>query len=80
MRSYASIPDSIAETEEKINVLILMGSPRLRGNTAELCKHSNLTYLGMYSVQDEDDLASFRTEEAVNGAKAFARKVMGSWS
>ena len=41
-----------------------------------LCKHSNLDYVGMYSVQDEDDLASFQTEAAVTGARAFARKVM----
>ena len=40
-----------------------------------LCKHSNLTYAGLYSVQDEDDLASFQTEEAKAGAKAFARKI-----
>lgn len=41
-----------------------------------LCKHSNLNYLGMYSVRDEDDLASFQTESAVTGAKAFAEKLM----
>lgn len=41
-----------------------------------LCKHSKLNYLGLYSVQDEDDLASFRTKEAVEGAKAFARKLL----
>ena len=41
-----------------------------------LCKHSDLEYLGLYSVQDEDNLASFQTEEAVAGAKAFAGKVM----
>lgn len=41
-----------------------------------LCKHSDLTYLGLYSVQDEDNLASFQTEEAVEGAKAFARKIL----
>ena len=40
-----------------------------------LCKHSNLEYIGLYSVQDEDNLASFRTAEAVEGAKAFARKI-----
>ena len=38
-----------------------------------LCKHSKLQYVGLYSVQDEDDLASFQTAEAVAGAKAFAR-------
>lgn len=37
-----------------------------------LCKHSNLQYIGMYSVRDTDDLASFQTQEAVQGAKAFA--------
>ncbi len=41
-----------------------------------LCKHSGLEYLGLYSVQDEDNLASFRTEKAVNGAKAFARQLV----
>lgn len=41
-----------------------------------LCGHSDLTYLGLYSVQDEDNLASFRTAEAVEGAKAFARRIL----
>ncbi|MGN0498252.1 MAG: flavodoxin family protein [Acutalibacteraceae bacterium] len=40
-----------------------------------LCIHSNLKYVGMFSVQDNDNLASFQTEEAIEGAKAFARKV-----
>jgi len=43
-----------------------------------LCKHSNLEYVGLYSVEDADNLTSFRTEEAVAGAKAFARKLTGS--
>jgi multimeric flavodoxin WrbA len=41
-----------------------------------LCKHSGLEYLGLYSVQDTDNLASFRTEEAIAGAKNFARKLV----
>jgi len=41
-----------------------------------LCIHSGLEYLGIYSVQDEDNLASFQTAEAVEGAKAFARKLL----
>lgn len=41
-----------------------------------LCKHSNLEYVGLYSVQDEDDLTSFQTPEAVAGAKAFARSLV----
>lgn len=42
-----------------------------------LCKHSDLTYLGLYSVQDEDNLVSFQTKDAQDGARAFARKVLG---
>ena len=41
-----------------------------------LCKHSGLQYLGLYSVRDEDNLSSFQTPEAVDGAKAFARKLV----
>ncbi len=41
-----------------------------------LCEHSNLQYIGLYSVRDEDNLASFQTEEAVEGAKKFARSVL----
>ena len=43
-----------------------------------LCKHSGLDYLGMYSVRDEDNLASFQTESAVSGARDFARRVIGA--
>jgi len=38
-----------------------------------LCEHSHLQYMGMYSIRDEDNLASFRTEAAVAGAKGFAQ-------
>lgn len=41
-----------------------------------LCKHSALNYLGMYSVCDEDNIASFQTESAVSGARAFADRVI----
>lgn len=41
-----------------------------------LCEHSGLHYRGMYSVRDLDNLASFRTEDAIQGARAFARKLM----
>lgn len=40
-----------------------------------LCTHSNLQYIGLYSVQDEDDLASFQTEEAIDGARRFAQRI-----
>lgn len=41
-----------------------------------LCVHSKLRYAGMYSVRDEDDLASFRTPQAVEGARRFAEGLM----
>jgi len=41
-----------------------------------LCIHSNLEYAGIYSVQDEDDLASFQTPEAVAGVRIFAQKLL----
>ena len=41
-----------------------------------LCAHSNLTYRGLYSVRDEDNLASFQTEAAIAGAKAFAKALL----
>ena len=40
------------------------------------CEHSGLRYLGMYAVRDEDNLASFRTEAAINGARAFAKGIL----
>lgn len=39
------------------------------------CQHSHLHYMGMYSVRDEDNLASFQTEAAVSGAKTFAKEI-----
>ena len=41
-----------------------------------LCEHSRLNYLGMYSVRDVENLASFQTEEAREGAKLFARRLL----
>ena len=40
------------------------------------CAHSELPYLGMCAVRDEDNLASFRTEEAIAGAREFARSII----
>ena len=40
------------------------------------CTHSGLSYLGMYAVSDEDNLASFQTEIAINGARKFARGIL----
>lgn len=41
-----------------------------------LCEHSKLNYKGMYSVRDEDE-NSFHTEEAIDGVKEFAHKLLG---
>jgi len=40
------------------------------------CTHSELQYLGMYAVRDEDNLASFKTPEAISGAEAFAQNIL----
>lgn len=45
-----------------------------------LCEHSKLRYMGMYSIRDEDDKASFQTEKAINGAKEFAQLLLGKSS
>ena len=65
-----------------MNIVILMGSPRLCGNTAELCKpfmdelKENDAKVRYVTLADEDNLASFQTAEAIEGAKAFARSVL----
>jgi len=41
-----------------------------------LCEHSDLRYMGMYSVRDENDLASFQTEAVITGAREFALKLI----
>jgi len=40
-----------------------------------LCEHSKLKYLGMYSVVHIKNIISFQTEEAINGAKNFAKQL-----
>lgn len=41
-----------------------------------MCEHYHLRYDGMYSVRDVDDLASFQTKQAQNGAREFARYLL----
>ena len=41
-----------------------------------LCEHSRLNYMGMYSVRDEGDLASFQTKAAIFGAENFALRLL----
>lgn len=43
-----------------------------------LCEHSKLNYIGMYSVRDEDDLASFKTSDAINGVREFAQSILNT--
>ena len=45
-----------------------------------MCEHYHLRYDGMYSVRDVDDLASFQTKQAINGAKEFARYLLNKKS
>ncbi|HHV98892.1 MAG TPA: NAD(P)H-dependent oxidoreductase [Clostridiaceae bacterium] len=42
-----------------------------------LCVHSSLEYIGMYSAGDIDNKASMHTKKAVEGAKLFVRKIAG---
>ena len=41
-----------------------------------MCEHYHMRYDGMYSVRDIDNLASFQTKPAINGAKEFARYLL----
>jgi multimeric flavodoxin WrbA len=41
-----------------------------------LCEHSGLKYMGIYSVRDKNDLASFQTEDAITGAREFALRLL----
>ena len=41
-----------------------------------LCEHSNLDYIGMYSVRHVGGKSTFRTEPAVSGAKDFAKRLL----
>gem|GEM_PF-978564 len=55
---------------------VTYGAGLLDEGISRWCKHSGLPYLGMYAVRDRDNLASFQTEDAVSGAREFARKLI----
>jgi Flavodoxin-like fold. len=52
------------------------GAGPFEAGVKRLCKHSKLKYFGMYSVRDEDNLASFQTVETMEGARMFARNLL----
>lgn len=52
------------------------GTDPFEQGVKRLCQHSNLDYLGMISVQDEDNLASFTTDEAIAKAENFAEFIL----
>ena len=52
--------------------MYINGKPKIK----RLCEHSKLKYMGMYSVRDVDDLASFQIDIAKNGAREFARNLL----
>ena len=54
------------------------GAGLFEDGVKRLCEHSELKYLGMYSVRDENDIASFKTREAVEGAREFARRLLSN--
>ena len=41
-----------------------------------MCEHYRMRYDGMYSVRDQDNLASFQTKSAQSGARDFARYLL----
>lgn len=45
-----------------------------------MCEHFRMRYDGMYSVRDVDDLKSFQTKQAINGAKEFAQYLLNKKS
>lgn len=82
LNKYYGSAEGSLWAEKKVGIIATHGyegdyatSPFETG-VERLCKHSNLEYVGMYSVQDEDDLASFQTESAVAGAGEFADRIM----
>lgn len=54
------------------------GAGTLLVGLQRLCEHSHLNWLGAYTVRDTDDMASFVTASAQNGARQFARKLLCS--
>ena len=79
---YGSAPHSTLFTGQAIALIatcgydIEYGAGLLSECIRRGCEHSGLSYLGMYAVRDEDDLASFQTETAIAGAREFARKIL----
>jgi len=67
---------------KKVAIIATHGTEREYGTAPfetgikRLCELSKLNYIGMYSVRDEDDLSSFKTKEAIQGAKDFAKKIL----
>ncbi|MGL4453183.1 MAG: flavodoxin family protein [Sarcina sp.] len=41
-----------------------------------LCEHSKINYRGAYSVRDIDNVNSFKTEDAIEGSRKFALKLL----
>lgn len=75
--------DDVLEIMEKIIAIIAThgydaeyGAGPFETGIKRLCEHSNLEYMGMYSARDEDNLASFQTEDVMNGARIFARTLL----
>ena len=54
------------------------GTEPFESGIKRLCEHSHLQYMGMYSVRDKNNLASFQTKAAVAGAESFALQLLAS--
>lgn len=81
---YGSAPRESLWKGKKVAIFATHGyKPELamqpfEAGVKSLCKHSGLEYRGMYSVVDKGDPAAFKTEEAIGGAREFARRLLTS--
>ncbi|MCL2153822.1 MAG: flavodoxin family protein [Oscillospiraceae bacterium] len=79
---YGSTPRSVLNEHQAYALIATCGydldygAGLLDETLCRWCKHSDLPYLGMYAVRDEDNLASFQTEAAIAGAREFAKKIL----
>ena len=79
---YGSAPRSVLNMGQAIALIttcgydIEYGAGLLDEGMCRGSKHSGFDYLCMYAVRDEDDLISFQTEAAVEGARKFAQKIL----
>jgi len=69
-QSYALIATCGDEIEEGVDLI--------SKSIERMCEYSERPYLGFYAYRDINGIEDFRSPEAVQGAKEFARKIIES--